>query len=113
MTPAGEHILERRARLRRRLRITALVVFISGILAACLVYGLSAPPIASDDPATIANDKIDTRQFSQMYGNGGLLEKEWLDQMKYPGTKAAMVFVSATVAAGALLLAARALNPRA
>lgn len=90
--------------------MAALSVFVLGILAACLDYGLAPAPVESDDPATIGNDKADAREFERQYGEIGLLEKRCLDALNQPGTQAVLIAAAGTLAAAATFGAARLLE---
>lgn len=91
----------------RRLRITSVVLLLAGTAIAGAIYAFGTGPVESDDPAMIAQDKIDSRQVAQMYGDVGLLERNWANDLKQPGTQAVIIFVITAVVAGGGLFVAR------
>jgi hypothetical protein len=84
----------------RRLRIAALAVLVTGIVAAGAVYAFETPPAESDDPATIASDKIDSREVEHLFGGVGLLGREWTQDLAQPENQAALIAVVAVLVAG-------------
>ena len=96
----------------RRLRIISTVVLLVGVAIAGAVYALGTGPVESNDPATIAQDKIDSRQVEQMYGNVGLLERDWANDLKQPATQAVIIVVITAVVSGGGLFVAWFLDQR-
>ena len=91
----------------RRLRVISIVVLLAGVAIAGAVYAFGTGPVESDDPATIAQDKIDSRQTGQMLGDVGVLERDWVNDLKQPGTQAILIAVITAVVSGGGLFAAR------
>ena len=90
-----------------RLRIIGIIVLVLGLGGAGLVYWLGTrSPDVSDDLSMVGYNKAQTRQMEQLYGKSGLLIEEWLDDLKQPGTQAAIIAaVSIVVAAGCFYFA--------
>ena len=84
--------------------------FVAGVLIACLVYGLAPVPIDFNDPATIGDEKGQSRQIAQLYGDAGLLERDWFEKLRQPGTQAILIVAAAAVVAGGCLFVARVLD---
>ncbi len=88
----------------------SVVVLLVGVAIAGTVYAFGSGPMESDDPATIAEDKIDSRQAGQMFGDVGVLERDWANDLKQPGTQAILIVAITAVVAGGGLFAARLLE---
>jgi hypothetical protein len=107
-TPAANSSAKRRARL---LRITAAIVLLLGIFGADAVYWLGTrSPAGSDDPSMMGNEKAQSRQEQILYGHQAVLVDSWTDDLKQPGTQAAIVVVTAVLVAGGCLYFAHLLH---
>lgn len=96
------------SRSRARLRLTGLVVLVLGIVGASAIYWLrTRAPDVSDDLAMVGYNKAQTRQMEQLYGKSGLLIEEWFDDLKQPGTQAAIIVVVSALIAGGCFYFAR------
>ena len=102
----------RLVRWARRLRMTSVVVLLAGVAVAGAIFAFGTGPVESDDPATIAEDKIDSREVGRMYGDVGVLEKDLANQLKQPDTQAVLIVAVTAVVAGACFGAARFLERR-
>jgi hypothetical protein len=91
----------------RRLRITAVIILLVGILGAALVYGLrSGPTPLVDDPSTLGYDKAVTRQAETLFGTSGVWVQEWTDKLRDPGVQAILILMAAgLVSAGCAYVA--------
>lgn len=96
--------------LARRLRYAALGVLLVGLFSAVAIYALNKPPVVSDDPATIGEDKPGAIETGRMYGGLGLLEQDLADDLQQPATQAVVVGAAATLVAGGFFVAAHWLN---
>jgi hypothetical protein len=107
-TPAPFSPARRRA---RRLRITAVIVLLAGILGEGVVYWRgAAPPDWPDDPSLVGYDKAQARQIGILYGKQGLMVENWANDLKKPGTQALLIVVTAALVAGGCLYVARLLD---
>jgi hypothetical protein len=98
-------------RLARRLRITAVVVLLSGMIAGLAVYWTGTPPAdLSDDVATADTSKIVQRDIEMNAGKMGLFMSDLLDDWQYPGTRAAVLLMTAVLVAGGCFYFARLLD---
>jgi hypothetical protein len=98
-------------RLARRLRITAVIVLLSGMTAGLAVYWTGTPPAdLSDDVATADTSKIVQRDIEMNTGKMGLFMSDLLDDWQYPGTRAAVLLVTAVLVAGGCFYFARLLD---
>jgi|SRR5580693_6812954 hypothetical protein len=98
-------------RLARRLRITAIVVLLSGMIAGLAVYWTGTPPAdLSDDVATADTSKIVQRDIEMNAGKMGLFMSDLLDDWQHPGTRAAVLLVTAVLVAGGCFYFARLLD---
>ncbi|HXC98329.1 MAG TPA: hypothetical protein VN048_03235 [Verrucomicrobiae bacterium] len=98
-------------RLARRLRITAVVVLLSGMIAGLAVYWTGTPPAdLSDDVATADTSKIVQRDIEMNAGKMGLSMSDLLDDWQYPGTRAAVLLMTAVLVAGGCFYFARLLD---
>jgi hypothetical protein len=98
-------------RLARRLRITAVVVLLSGMIAGLAVYWTGTPPAdLSDDVATADTSKIVQRDIEMNAGKMGLFMSDLLDDWQHPGTRAAVLLVTAVLVAGGCFYFARLLD---
>jgi hypothetical protein len=84
------------------------VVLLLGIFGADAVYwlGMRSPDV-SDDPSVVGYDKKQARQMGTLFGQQSLLIDEWWHDLKHPGTQAAIIVVTAALAAGGCLYLAR------
>lgn len=90
-----------------RLRTLGILVLLLGLGGAGAVYWTGAPPEdLSADPATARAYRTGTRDIEVNFGKMGLLMNDLLDDLKYPGTQAAIIAtVSLTVASGCFYFA--------
>jgi len=107
-TPDSGSLAKRRARL---LRIISAVVLVLGIFGADLVYWLGTRSAdVPDNLAMLGNEKAEARQIGILYGNQGLLVKEWTEGLKRPGTQACIIVLTAALVAGGCFYFARLLE---
>jgi len=107
-TPAPVSSASRQARWLRR---TAAVVLLLGIVGADLIYWLGTRSVDSSNPLPVAGeDKAETRRAELMMGKQTVLMDEWSRDLKRPGTQAAVVIVTAALAAGGCFYCARLLD---
>jgi hypothetical protein len=92
---------------RRRLRAIGTLVLLLGFVGAGLVYWTGAPPEdLSDDMLTPDNSKKAARDIEVNFGKMGLLMVNLSDDLRQPGTQAALiVVVSILLASGCFYLA--------
>ena len=98
-------------RRARRLRLIGVIVLALGIGGAGTLYWLGTrSPDLSDELSMQGFNRARQRQMGQLYGKSGLLIDEWSDDLKQPGTQAALVagfsvVVSVVVFAGCFYFA--------
>jgi hypothetical protein len=94
-------------RIARRLRIAGVGVLVIGLAAAGLVYWLGTRAAdANDDLSMQGFNRAEQRQMGQLYGKSGLLIDDLEDDLKQPGTQAAIIgVVTALAAAGCFYFA--------
>jgi hypothetical protein len=103
-------------KLRARLRQIGVVVLLLGIGSAGIVYWIGIRSADStEDPLLAgyseAQSRAESRQMGLLYGKSGVLIDDLCDDLKRPGTQAAIIAgVSALIAAGCFYLA-RPLDP--
>jgi hypothetical protein len=81
-----------------QLRAIGAVVLLLGLGGAGLVYwrGTRSPNV-SDDISMVGFNRARQRQMGQLYGKMGLLIEEWVDDLKQPGTQAAIIAALSTL----------------
>jgi hypothetical protein len=87
----------------RQLRVTAVIILVLGLGVAELAYWLgtrSTGPDLSEDPSMLSNEKAATRQVQVLVGNSGVLAQELTDDLKRPGTQAAIIVLTSALVAG-------------
>ncbi|HEV7926567.1 MAG TPA: hypothetical protein VGR14_14505 [Verrucomicrobiae bacterium] len=85
----------------RRLRIIAAIVLLLGIFGADGVYWLGTRSAEdSVDPSMMGNEKAQVRKEQMLYGNQSILIDRWTEDLKRPGTQAAIVVLTAVLVAG-------------
>jgi len=98
-------------RRARRLRITAVMVLLLGIVGEGVVYWRGAHPSDwLDDPSVVGYDKAQARQIEIQYGKQGLMVEGWANDLQRPGTQALIIVVTAALIAGGCLYIARLLD---
>jgi hypothetical protein len=99
--------LDRSAKRRRRLRLAGVGVLLLGLTTAGLVYWCGTRGADwSADPAMAGLHKAQERRMGVLYGDMGLLAQEWYDDLKRPGTQAAIILgISGLLAAGCFFFA--------
>ena len=76
----------------RRLRIIGTLVLVLGLASAGLVYWLGTrAPDVMDDPAMLRYNNAQSRQMGVLYGKMGLVIEDLIDDLKRPGTQAALI----------------------
>lgn len=76
----------------RRLRMIGVIVLVLGIGGAGMLYWLrTRSPDVSDNLSMVGFNRAETRQMGQLYGKQGLLIEQWSDDLKQPGTQAAII----------------------
>ncbi len=88
-TPTPVSLYKRRA---RRLRQIGSIVLALGIGGAGVLYWLrTRSPDVSGDLSMQGFNHAEQRQMGQLYGKQGLLIEQWSDDLKQPGTQAAII----------------------
>ena len=103
-TPVPVSSSSRRA---RRLRMIGVIVLALGIVGAGIVYwARTRSPDLSNDLSMLGFNRAETRQMGQLYGTQGLLIQKWYEDLKQPGTQAAIIVViSALITIGCFYFA--------
>jgi len=84
------------------------IVLALGIVAAGIVYWIGTrSPDFSNDLSMLGFDRAETRQMGQLYGKSGLLIEQWSEDLKQPGTQAAIIVIFSTIIAAGCLYFAR------
>jgi hypothetical protein len=97
------------ARRRKRLRIIGTVVLLLGLGSAGLVYWLGIrSQDASDDPALLGYNKAQSRQMGVLYGKMGQVIEDLTDDLKRPGTQAALITAASILVASGFFYFAQA-----
>ena len=79
-------------RRSRQLRQIGLFALFLGVLAAGMIYWLGNRDTSlADKPSMQGFNRAERRQMGQLYGKSGLLIDEWSDEIKQPGTQAALL----------------------
>lgn len=96
------------ARWSLRLRRAGVAVLLGGSLVAGVVYwqGTRAPDL-SDDPAMLGFNRARERQMAILYGKMGTLIEDGLDDLKRPGTQAALIAGGTVIVAAGCFYFAR------
>jgi hypothetical protein len=98
-------------RLAHRLRTIALVVLLLGMVVGLAVYWKgTSPEDLSGDVSTADNSKIVQRDIEVNVGRMGLFASDLLDAWQNPGTRAAVIVVTAALVAGGCFYFARLLD---
>ena len=94
-----------------RLRKIGVIVLVLGIAGAGAIYwrGTRSANL-NDDLAMQAFNRAEQRQMGQLYGKSGLLIEQWSDDLKQPGTQAALLAVASALAAAGCFYFARLLE---
>jgi hypothetical protein len=88
-TSAPTASFKRRA---RRLRQIGIIVLTLGIGGAGILYWLrTRSPDVSGKLSMQGFNRAEQRQMGQLYGKQGLLIEQWSDDLKQPGTQAAII----------------------
>jgi hypothetical protein len=107
-TPQPVSPAKRRA---RKLRIAGVVVLALGIFGAGIIYWLGTrSPDLADDLSMAGYDKPAERQLGILYGKQGELIEDWSNDLKQPGTQAAVIVAAAALVAGGCFYFARLLD---
>ena len=87
---------------RRRVRLFGGLTLLAGLGSATLVYQIrTRSQVVADDPSTVGFNQPQRRQMALLYGNMGLMVEDLTEDLKRPGTQAAMILgASGLVAAG-------------
>jgi hypothetical protein len=93
-------------RQARQLKIIGVVILLSGIIGAGIVYWTRSPDL-SDDLSMVGYDKPEQRQMGILYGKQGELIEDWSNDLKQPGTRAIIIIVATVLIAGACFYFAR------
>ena len=89
-----------------RLRIVGAIVLALGITAAGIVYCIGTRGSHSDDLDMIGYKRSESRQMGVLFGQSGVIIDDLLDDLKRPGTQAAIIAgISVLVACGCFYLA--------
>jgi hypothetical protein len=76
----------------RRLRMIGVIVLALGIGGAGILYWVrTRSPDVSNDLSMTGFNRAETRQMGQLYGKQGLLIEQWSENLKQPGTQAAII----------------------
>lgn len=91
-----------------RLKLAGILVLVLGLVGAGVVYWLGTrAPDVSEDLSMVGFSKARTQQMARLYGKSGLLIDEWFEDLKKPGTQAALILVFAAFVAGGCFYVAR------
>ena len=78
-----------------------IVVLVLGFSAAGLVYWIGTRGNQNDDLEMIGYNRSESRQMGMLYGKSGIIMDDLLDDLKRPGTQAAIIAgISALIALG-------------
>jgi hypothetical protein len=92
----------------RRLRLAGIIALLLGLIGAGAVYWLgSRGPDFSEDPSMTAFDRNKERQMEILYGKQGELIENLTNDLKQPGTQAALIAAASVIAASACFYFAR------
>lgn len=95
----------------RRLRWSAALILVLGLVGAAVVYWVGSRREAlPDDPAMVGFDRATQRQMGLLYGKQGQLIEDLNNWVKQPGTQALLVAAGAAVVALVLFQASRVLE---
>ncbi len=95
-------------RRARKLRITGVILLALGIAGAGIIYWLGMrEPDVSGDLSMVGFNRAETRQMERLYGKQGELIEEWSDDLKQPGTQAAIIAIFSGIVASACFYFAR------
>jgi hypothetical protein len=90
-----------------RLRLVGIIVLLAGIIGAGIVYwqGTRSTNV-NDDLSMVGFNRAQRRQMGQLYGKMGTFIEDWSEDLKRPGTQAALIVgVSVVVAYGCFFFA--------
>jgi hypothetical protein len=91
---------EREARRRRRVRLIATGIVLAGVLSAGYVYWLGvyrAGPSVED--LLPGSERLTQRQVGMLYGHGGQIVYDWIQDAKSPAGKASLLVAGAVATA--------------
>jgi hypothetical protein len=95
----------------RRLRWSAAMILVLGLVGAAVVYWVGSRREAlPDDPAMVGFDRATQRQMGLLYGKQGQLIEDLNNWVKQPSTQALLVAAGAAVVALVLFQASRVLE---
>jgi hypothetical protein len=96
-------------RVARRLRTIAVAVLVLGVVGAEAVYlhGTRSADTGLDDASMLGYDKASARQAGSLFGTQGVIVQQWTNDLKRPGTQAAIIVAATALAAGACFYFAR------
>jgi hypothetical protein len=100
MDAAGQRAArERKERHRRRVRSIAIAIVAGGLAAAAYAYwsGVRAQP--SLEELLPGSERLTKRQVGMLYGHGGQIVYDWIQDARRPGTVAALIVIGAALAA--------------
>ena len=103
-TPNPVSSFRRRA---RKCRVIGVVVLLLGVGGAGVVYWLGTrSPDLSDDLAMVGYNRAESRQMGMLYGKEGVMIEDFQNDLKQPGTQAAIIAtVSVIIASGCFYFA--------
>ena len=94
---------ERWRKQRSRLRRIGVVVLLSGLVTAGIVYGVGKrSPNLSDDPLLAGYSRPQERNMELLYGRMGRTIDQLLDDLSRPGTQAVLIAGASAILAGVL-----------
>lgn len=88
------------SRRSARLRLTGVIVLLAGVIGAGIVYwqGTRSPAL-SDDLSMVGFNRAQRRQMGQLYGKMGTFIEDWSEDLKRPGTQAAIIVGASVIIA--------------
>lgn len=105
---SAPHVPSRR---QARLRTVGVLVFLLGIGSAEMVYWMGTrSPDLTDNLSMVGYNRTRSRQMGMLYGKMGLMIDDLTDDLKRPGTQAAIIATLSVFVASACFYLARPLN---
>ena len=91
-----------------RFRLAGVVILVSGLVAAGVLYwARTRNPALEDDPMMLNYSKPERMQMGVMYGKMGMLIEDLQDDLSQPGTQAFLIVAGSAVLSWACFFAAR------
>ena len=94
--------------LSARLKWAGRIIGTLGIVSAGLVYWIGTRNAnMSNDPSMLGFNRAEQQQMGQLYGSSGQMMDDWTNDLKQPGTQAALILIFCGLAAGGCFYFAR------